>query len=188
MRHSSSCPFGSVELRAGLCAIDRGKDLFHPPFLVKVIERSQTERLKKLRSRPPDPLPPGPEPCRARNQLAVAQGLDGAGAFDTADGVDVAGRHRLLQRHDGQSLEGLRGDGLRPPLRQQAPDQLRILGLGLDAHPVRPAFELDAPVGGHQIRLELAQRLVCLILGDFEALGQGPNRDCMDWRAQKVDF
>ena len=46
---------------ASFPAIDGGKDLFHPPFLIELIEACQTEGLKEQRHGPPDPLPPGPQ-------------------------------------------------------------------------------------------------------------------------------
>jgi hypothetical protein len=49
---------------------------------------------------------------------------------------------------------------------------ISVLGLGLDADAVRPAPELDSPVGAQQISLEFLERRVHLVFTHAEALGQ----------------
>jgi hypothetical protein len=165
--------------RAHFCAVDGGGDLLHPPFLVELIGRPQSKHFKKHRSSPPDPRPPGAQARVARDQLPVHERLNHSPALDAADGVDVSGRDRLFQRHDGQGPEGLRGDGLGPARGKEPAGQLFELGLGLDAHLVRPAPQLDSPVGAEQVGLELAERVAGLVFGDPEALGQGRHGDGM---------
>jgi len=74
-----------------LPAINGGKDLFHPPLLIELVERSQAVGIQKQLRRPPDSLAARPQARRAGDQLAIEQRLDGGGALDAADGVDVAG-------------------------------------------------------------------------------------------------
>lgn len=49
----------------------------------------------------------------------------------------------------------------------------------LDARPMRPVQELAAAIGGHRISFEFMQRVVGLVFAEFEAPGQGPDRDGM---------
>jgi hypothetical protein len=54
------------------------------------------------------------------------------------------------------------------------------LRFGLDAYAVRPPPHLDAAIGSEQVRLELAQRFVGLVLSHSKALGQRGQRGQRD--------